>query len=367
MQGYFIVYDGVYEIETGISKKIKSQIQTFNNAGLNCIPYHMHNRKAICSKLIYRLPFFNVSPYWKISDELLKADFIYLRRPMATSYYMCEFFEKIKQANPKCKIVLELPTYPYDAELSSRVVDLPFLWQDRFFRIKLYKWVDRVAVLGDETEIWRIPTLKIYNGIDVNGSDIRNINNALFKDINLIAVGMLKNWHGYERIIQGLANYYKDKPERKIYLHIVGEGSELQHYKDLVAQKGLESVVKFYGFLQGEKLAAIYDKCDIGVVSLGLYKKNINMSCDLKSREYLLKGLPIITGSLVDVIEEYHFSQYLQFSNSPEPLDCERIIKFYDEVYKKGKSLVANEIHAFAMKYLSMDNAMKNVIDYLKK
>lgn len=63
----------------------------------------------------------------------------------------------------------------------------------------------------------------------MNGSDIRNINNALFKDINLIAVGMLKNWYGYERIIQGLANYYKDKPERK--LMILGEGSEHQHYK----------------------------------------------------------------------------------------------------------------------------------------
>ena len=44
--------------------------------------------------------------------------------------------------------------------------------------------------------------------------------------IVLLAVATLAKWHGYERVIKGLYNYYADGGERNIIFNIVGNGEQ---------------------------------------------------------------------------------------------------------------------------------------------
>ena len=47
------------------------------------------------------------------------ADFIYLRKPSAINMGFIDFLKRVRKLNPKMKILLEIPTYPYDNEIKG--------------------------------------------------------------------------------------------------------------------------------------------------------------------------------------------------------------------------------------------------------
>ena len=68
-KGLFIVYDDLSD-STGVNKKIKNQIVAFNQTGLEVEPYLMSAvTDTVLYKLRYRLPFSNLSPQWKYSEQ----------------------------------------------------------------------------------------------------------------------------------------------------------------------------------------------------------------------------------------------------------------------------------------------------------
>lgn len=148
---------------------------------------------------------------------------------------------------------------------------------------------------------------------------------------------------------------------------MVGDGSELPNYKRLVRERKLEEHFVFHGFMDGRELDDIYNECDIALASLGAYKNNIFLMANLKTREYLAKGIPIVTGCVLDVDKEQNSPYILNLPNDSSPLDIKTIINFYDEVYRDSKDRVIRDIRAFAERRFGMDQAMKNVIDYIKE
>ena len=101
-----------------------------------------------------------------------------------------------------------------------------------------------------------------------------------------------------------MGEYYKNGGTREAVFHLVGDGSELPLYKKLVEEYGLERRVRFYGFLSGEPLSQVYNRADIAVSCLGMYRKGMDRESSLKSREYSARGLPIIAVSPVDIFPE---------------------------------------------------------------
>ncbi|MFL2120880.1 glycosyltransferase [Marinilactibacillus psychrotolerans] len=372
MNGYFIFYRDInYEKLNGIDKKVISQLETFKDAGINCkLEIMQSNKKDFWHKLYNtvtcRLPFGNTDPTWRFNPKFNEVDFIYLRRPTSINYPMLKVLRKIKKKNPKIKIIMEIPTYPYDDELKSKVKDYPRYLKDIYSRRKLEGLVDRIAVQNNVDKIFNIPTLNFTNGIRVKEIKPREVLKT--KGINICAVASMEPWQGYERVILGLSNYYKNGGNVDVNIYLVGEGNEKATYEKMVNELNLNDHIHFEGFLSGKQLERIYSKSDIALDSFGRYKTKNEFSTSLKSREYLAKGLPIVSGSKIDIINK-SFPYYYEFASNSSTVDFKKIIEFYHEIYLAGKvkDEIIQEIRDYAFLVCDMSISMNEIITYIKK
>ena len=147
----------------------------------------------------------------------------------------------------------------------------------------------------------------------------------------------------------------------------MGEGQEKAAYERLAQHPLAKGRVVFYGMLGGDELNAIYDRADIGVCSLGMYKKGNNFIGVLKAREYLAKGLPMLATAPFDLTENGNPDYYLQCDNSATPVDFEKVAEFYDALHqeKNQPAATAKRMRALAENTIDMRVTFKPVIDYL--
>ncbi len=371
MKGQFIVYEDFGEGNlTGIQQKIMSQIKAFNEYGLNCEKKFLPRGDEKCGILIGALfslvPGVNMFPVWQGEEEFAKLDYLYFRRPLAMTGAMRKFLKRLKERNPDIKVVMELPTYPYDGELKT-VLLFPFLWKDRFNRRKLVGLVDAITVIGGEdteTEIWGIPAIPFQNGYDVKSVKIAEKPGGQ-SHISLCCIAMFQPWHGFERLLLGMEQYYENGGQREIRCHMIGEGQELKRYQKIAESPHLKDRVIFYGRQSGGQLEELYNQMDIGVCSLGMYKINLSGSVSvLKSREYMAKGLPMVTGCKIDVFEGRNVDFICEFNNDDSIIDVNKVVSFYDKMQQK-ENLRAT-IRQFALETVDMAHTMKPVVDVIK-
>lgn len=248
----------------------------------------------------------------------------------------------------------------------------PFYFKDVFRRRGLRTIADRIVTFTEDDVIFGIPTIKTQNGIDVDAV-VPVHGNRNLSEINMIAVAALLPGHGYERCIRGLADYYGDKNDDKkiIKIHIVGEGEELDYYKKLVDKYNLDQYVIFYGKKTGEELDKIYDNKDIALGSFGSYKVGLfHRSSTLKVREYLAKGLPLVSENIEDVFDiapEYPY--FMQVPNDSSTVNMDDIVQFYERIY--GEQVECEEIHSeirrFAKRNVDMSVVMEPIVRYLQE
>ena len=100
-----------------------------------------------------------------------------------------------------------------------------------------------------------------------------------------------------------------------------------------------------------------------------MYKIDVFNSSVLKIREYLAKGLPIVSGCHEDAFEDEKFNYYLEFPNDDSVIDIKKIVDFYDFIYSKktyeDRVKITYTIHEYAKRQVNYDVVFKNVIDYL--
>lgn len=363
----YVTEKDINDIGKGVTNKIESQLDVFREANI-CFERYvlplMDNRNRLY-KIYRRLPFVNTHKKWNIED-FKDVSYIYMRRLGTWDGYAVKFLKKVKKENHTCKIVYELPTYPYDGEIVKRWYNWSLFIKDLYYRKHIHRFIDRIATLTDDKEIFGIPTLKIGNGIDVDKIRLRKVRET--EEINAIAVANFEWWHGYDRFIEGLRLYYTSNPSRTIYFHMVGHGSEFVRYQKMIADYGVGDYVILYDQQTGDALDDIYDKCNLGIASLGCYRKGMNETQELKSREYLAKGLPFVASvKISDIPDGDKDSIYLQVPNDDSPIDINSVIKFYDRIYMEGADNVNNRLRQFAQDHFSMEAAMKEVIDYFKE
>lgn len=352
----------------GIAKKIKSQIKAFRHHKINAEMLFVGDT-CLLTKL---LPWKTSSYNWKNLYIDKKTDVLYIRYSSADMEFL-KFLEKSKKNNRAIKIILELPTYPFDRELAGKGIKILIkkylLYKDKFFQGYLRKYVDVITTFSEHKEIFGIPTIKIVNGIDFDEVTILKrdaLQVATDSVIHCIAVSSMSFWHGYDRIIEGLINYYKTSKTYDIYLHIVGDGPELSKYKENVAKNHLEKKIIFYGLKTGEQLDEIYNLCDIALESLGRHRSGIYLSSSLKSREYAAKGLPIVSSCQIDVFPFDSYPYIKQVDENDMPINVEEIINFYKDIYSnKDKETVHRQIRNTARNYCDMDITIEPIINYI--
>lgn len=347
----------------GVQKKINAQVKAFNNY-FDCkevICYQIDSSTAF-NKIKSRLPFTAISEKWVYGDEYKDIDFIYFRKNII-DYSVVSFFRKIKKHNPKCKIVLEIPTYPYDKEEFKTLKDLPFKLKDRINRKRLHKYVDLITIYGsNETVVFNTPCLVLRNGVDFSDIPIKK---APFHDdrIDIVMIGMFSHWHGYERMLYGLSNYLKDNGKTLFHLHFVGDGVSIPEYKSITKQLSIDEYVTFYGALSGKELDEVFEKCDIGCDTLGSHRKDVHISSTLKTRDYAARGLPIIGSEKIDFIDE-SFEYFLKLEGNDNPVDYNSIEDFYNNISKEG---LAIKVRNYALTRIDINSVIKPIVDFIGK
>ncbi len=349
MKILFLVYHGFSEV-SGISKKIHYQVKGLRENGheVHLCYYGFaengHRCRYIDDKIIHDYGSGKLAglkqrlDYSCIYDYCIKEgiQFIYARCFQNANPLLVSFFKKIKKAG--IHAVTEIPTYPYDSEF----VGFPFqtrmnLKIDQIFRQKLYAQMDAVVTFSEAHEIFGQRTINISNGVDFDSIPIHTTNNK-DSSIHLIGVAEVHYWHGYDRLIAGLGEYYKNaKIPKEVYFHIVGGVGPSEMYDsihapgfaELMDKYKIRDKVIFHGQLFGKELDDVFNQCQFAVGSLARHRSGITNIKTLKNREYATRGIPFIYS---EQDSDFETQPYVIKAPADEtPINIQKIINFQKE------------------------------------
>lgn len=365
MKGYYLfapVEDGCVGPDSGVERKVRAQykaLSEYTDCELVILPAVEYSGSAK-EKIVRRLPFTAAWRKWEYKGEFDDADFVYIRQVYHDDAFV-RYLHDLKRANPNIKIIYEVPTYPYDSEKSISISSLPFVIKERSCRLKAAKYFDRVVTFYGQKEIWGVPCIRVMNGYDFSKVELPNREKT--DAVELISVSITAPWHGYDRLINGIHNYYENGGTENIVYHLVG--NILPEHKRLVNDYQLQEHVILHGKMFGDELKELYKKSFLGVDILAGKRRGSLVSSTLKSREYAAYGLPIMTGAPVDYLpEDYKYQMLVE--DSDEAIDIKTVLEFYHGIYDgKDCDAVANEIREYAIERCDMSIAMKPVADWI--
>ena len=355
MKILFLVYHGFSEV-SGISKKIHYQVKGLRENGHDVrlcyygFDENGHRCRYIDDKVIqdYGIGrwagFRQRLSYDCIYDYCIreKIELVYARCFMNANPWLIHFFKKLRDAGVHA--VTEIPTYPYDAEF----VGFPFqtrmnLKVDQLFRHKLYAQMDAIVTFSDAKEIFGQRTINISNGVDFDSIPLHQPSaiNHQPSELHLIGVAEVHYWHGYDRLIAGIGEYYKNGGKRDVFFHIVGgvascEMHDSMHapgYIELMEKYHVKDRVIFHGQLFGDELDAVFNQCQFAIGSLARHRSGITVIKTLKNREYATRGIPFIFSEQDSDFDEQPY--VLKIPADESPVDMNKIWNFMDSFQMK--------------------------------
>ena len=355
---YIAKVDEEYSLDIGVYKKIQGQINAFKNK-LDVIDFIRLKNKDIYFNniLLYKsnIRYFAYRQIYKgIKKISLDYDFAYVR--YAKGNY--NFYKTIKLLNKKgIKVIVEIPTYPYLDETNMKtlrgIIDLLI---DKIITAKIHKYIYRISTTSTDDKIFGVQTIRINNGIDLNTFPAKSKKKRNLNKINLIGIGNLAKWHGYDRVIKGLSKYYElNNLDKQVHFYIIGEGSEKNELEKISNSLGVSKYVHFLGAKNGQELDKIFDEMDIGVSSLALFRAGGGHD-PIKTKEFISRGLPVILGyndRLVDMTLPYIF----KVDETDREIDINTIINRY-----KNSNSSIEEIRKYAEENLSWNSQIEKII-----
>lgn len=373
MKGYYI-FSKEKNISLGVLKKVMTQSQYFETQLGECVLCPAKGKDGAIYKILKRIPFFPSDIDWNCDGEIINADYIYIRKPVITIDFM-RLLKRIRRKNPNAIIVMEIPTYPYEGELKSIGLNyFPLVFRDNVNRRFLYKYINYFAVIGKvENFLWRVPTIKFFNGIDLDKVKKRTPDSH-FNSIRLVCVANFARYHGIDRLLRGMEAYYRTLQKksteiaRNIEVHLVGEGEQIGVLHEMVDNSILlQKHVFFYGSKTPEDISDIYNMCDIGIVSLGYDRIGLSYNTTIKSKEYLAAGLPFVTDTDIDVFEGKYYKYCRKLNICSDMINIYEIIDFFDELGINDsievRKNIANEMREYAEKNVGYNSALKKITD----
>ena len=361
-----------YSDHSGISKKKLAQIKGLEECGyrvVNC--YYTVNPEsgdrlwmadenvlvnlgsgtlAKIKKRIYYKPLIKY-----IKEQ--KIELVYIRSEHNASPFMIRFVRQLRKMG--VKTVMEIPTYPYDQEYIT-FESKSFLFIDNMFRKRLANELHAIVTYSNEYKIFGQRTIRISNGIDFSTVRLKE-QHSHEGELHMIGVAEIHYWHGFDRVVAGMAKYYEDNwGECKVFFHIVGEFSgerESNEILPLIKEHHLENYIILYGPLFGNDLDEVFDEADIGIGSLGRHRSNITHIKTLKNREYAARGIPFIYSEIDDDFEEMTY--IMKASADESPVDISKIIDGFLHISETPKQIRSS------IQHLSWGYQMEKVLDLI--
>lgn len=372
MKGLFLVFHG-FSPHSGITKKIYAQCDALRRAGADVRLCHTRITpdgrqqrmiddqvvedfgRGAWAKAAKRLRYGAVTEYIRREG----IDFLYVRHDHNANPVLCRWYDRLRQLG--VRILVEIPTWPYDAEFArsprSRKLKLQV---DRLFRRGMARRIDRFVTFSDARTIFGRPTLPISNGIDFGSIPLHRGGHDTAREVRLLGVANLHFWHGYDRVIEGLARYYAAAPVRRVFFDIAGDGPAAAEYAEAIRRHGLEAVVRLCGPLSGRTLDEAFDRADMGIASLGRHRNGIERIKTLKNREYAARGIPFVYS---ETDADFDAMPYVMKAPADDtPLDVDALLHFLD-----GVVLTPAQIRATVEGTLSWDIQMARVVDCLTR
>lgn len=301
--------------------------------------------------------FLRYNSFLKYLNEIIhlyKIDILYIRNSHPTK----KMISIVK--NKRLIKLLEYPTYPYEEEYKKTRPKLQLIIFGNDKRKRMENLVDLVVAISGEKNL-KVDEkfILITNGIQLGSVKVKKQNKKNY--LNLLSIANVAFWHGYDRIIKGLHEYYKTNPEKEVFYHCVGEGRELTNLKKLTKELNLEKYVIFHGTKTGEDLDKVVDECDIAFGSLGFHRTGLTGGSPLKAREYCARGIPfVIAYEDRDFPETFPFSYRIPKDDTP--VDVSQVIKWYENLIKELPNYPM-EMRRYAEENLTWDAKMKPVVE----
>lgn len=356
----FLIYHGFSEV-SGISKKIHYQISGLRRLG---------HKVYVCSYAIrddgHRVRFIDNDPLQDFGcgrfaaiqkrccyDAVVKfaleknINLVYSRSFHNANPFTIRMFKAFRKAG--IKSVIEIPTYPYDKEYDGAGMTARMeLVVDKVFRRALAKYTDAIVTFTDEKEIFGQRTICISNGIDLEAIPLKDscrqakvlpTGTACDREntINFVGVAEVHYWHGFDRFIAGIGEYYRNGGKRDVKFHIVGGVANSEMYDsenapgfaETIEKYGIQDRIVFHGQLFGDKLNEIFDTADFAVASLGRHRSGITTIKTLKNREYAARGMGFIYS---ETDSDFDDKPYIIKAPADEsPIDIRQVIDFADK------------------------------------
>lgn len=356
---YIILVDLFSKGYIGIKKKVFAQIKVFEKR-FSPVYYTSHSGQMVYlmsdGKILEKELAITKQECNQWILEWIKKYGIqrtYIRYNMSDKWFI-EFIKELKGKNVKS--VLEFPTIPYDAEISNNRVRI----EDQYYREQLAAYLEQCTTYLNCDTVFGIPCIPLINGVDLEEYPVHNIRKP-DGTIVLIAVAAMSYWHGYERVIEGMADYYAKNGTVNIILRLVGEGTETDKYLQLTEKYQLQEHVELLGRIEGEKLNRLYDEADIAIGVLGLYKKNMTYATPIKSGDYCARGIPFVYG-YDDGGFSGEESYVLKVSNDSQPINMKEIIDFYNQL--KKHNFYVDDMRNYASQKYTWDIILEQVMEY---
>ena len=346
MKILFLVYHG-FSDESGISKKIHYQVKGLRQNGheVHLCYYDFDSRGHRCRYVGNKV----IADYGTGALAAIRSrtqldciynycavnaiEMVYARSFMNANPILVRLFDKLSKRGIKC--ITEIPTYPYDSEFKGYPLKYKIpLYIDKLFRKALAKKMEAIVTFSNEETIFGKRTICISNGIDLDSIPIHNPKKQ--KDIHLIAVAEIHYWHGFDRLVAGMGEYYKLNPDaRKVFFHVVGweddRGTTSNGYltvEQTAKKYNIGQYVVNHGKLFGDKLDEVFNQCVFAIGSLGRHRSGITNIKTLKNREYAARGIPFIYSETDNDFEDKPY--IIKAPADESPINIRQIIDFID-------------------------------------
>ena len=212
------------------------------------------------------------------------------------------------------------------------------------------------------------PAVTVSNGIDVEQVAPTAFRSFDGRVLDMMFVASLVNpapphWHGLDRLIAGMEAYTGPVSLR---LHVVGP----LHRSARRVFANSPCTVFQYGPRTGLALDTMMRDMNLGVSTLGLYRKNLSQACSLKTREYTARGLPFVMAyddpdlHAVDPLTPF----FQRFHNDDSPIDMERVIEFAESLNAHGgPKIVAPLMRQHALEHMDWSRKVRQMLDFVRE
>ena len=372
-----LLYITRYSIHQDFNLKAKfdGQLNAFRNLGFDTYfigfdqkHFYLVNgdKKTIVGKTHFGIPsYLHTAFYNDLHKAAIKAinlvgfDFVYWRAaPIWKS--SCKLGKVIKDNG--ASLIYEIPTFSTNREADMSLLrKLYTLFTKRKSDKFNERYVDYYVVIGEDAGgVYNgKPAINIENGVDVNSLKARSPKKE-DDEIHILALASMCYWHGYDRLIKSLSQY---TGKQKVIIHMVGgnDGGCLGEWKQLASDLKLNDKVIFHNSMFGKQLDDIVDLCDLGAASLG--RKDFKFISELKTREYIARGLPFIMAVDDMVLSKLEQKYWIKISNDDAIPDMSKIIEFALEM--RNKENLIDDMRKLACDILSWEAQYKKLFNYI--